>query len=123
MITTIYRCTRDSNVFHPSPSLPFPPFPLSDKVSHLVSAQGSKIYGYLATPDMLAAAAVAHWREGVVVGAARHLDSMEAKVKSVAKVGSNRIESVWFGSDCDEVNILRGAYLAHALLLLMGAAA
>ncbi|CAM9591430.1 unnamed protein product [Pylaiella littoralis] len=57
----------------------------SRKVSHLVSAQGSKIYGFLATPDMLAAAAVAHWREGVVVGAARHLDSMEAKVKSVAK--------------------------------------
>lgn len=70
------------------PFVPPPPSsPSSDKISHLVSAQGSKMYGFVATPDMLAAAAVAHWREGVVVGAARHLDNMNGRSKRNKKVG------------------------------------
>lgn len=50
------------------------------------------MYGFQATPDMLAAAAVAHWKEGVVVGAARHLDNMKRRTKKL-----NRVGLVWFG--------------------------
>ena len=46
------------------------------KISHLVSDKGSTAFGFLASPDMLATAAIAHWREGVVKGAVRHLDTM-----------------------------------------------
>ncbi|CAN0002286.1 unnamed protein product [Ectocarpus sp. 4 AP-2014] len=58
----------------------------SRKISRLVSNKGSRAFGLQAsTPDMLAVAAVAHWREGVVTGAARHLDEMFARIKKMNK--------------------------------------
>ncbi|CAN0479337.1 unnamed protein product, partial [Ectocarpus sp. 8 AP-2014] len=58
----------------------------SRKISRLVSNKGSRAFGLKAsTPDMLAVAAVAHWREGVVTGAARHLDEMFARIKKSNK--------------------------------------
>lgn len=57
------------------------------KISNLVSGKGSKAFGFMASPDMLAIAAVAHWREGVVTGAVRHLDMMFARKAASKKVG------------------------------------
>ncbi|CAN0206011.1 unnamed protein product, partial [Ectocarpus sp. 12 AP-2014] len=58
----------------------------SRKISRLVSNKGSRAFGLQAsTPDMLAVAAVAHWREGVVTGAARHLDEMLTRIKKLNK--------------------------------------
>ncbi|CAM9360389.1 unnamed protein product [Scytosiphon promiscuus] len=56
----------------------------SRKISYLVSNKGSRLYGWSrASPDMLAMAALAHWREGVVMGAARHLNAVRASRKSL----------------------------------------
>lgn len=60
------------------------------KISHLVSDKGSRAFGLLASPDMLATAAIAHWREGVVTGAVRHLDAMFARRAESKKVCLHR---------------------------------
>ncbi|CAN0243461.1 unnamed protein product, partial [Laminaria digitata] len=57
----------------------------SRKISHLVSSKGSRLYGFRASPDMLAMAAVAHWKEGVVSGAARHLNEMDSRSRQLKK--------------------------------------
>lgn len=57
------------------------------KISHVVSDKGSRAFGFLASPDMLATAAAAHWREGVVAGAVRHLDMMLKRRAELKEVG------------------------------------
>lgn len=46
------------------------------QISRVVTSELSRLYGLEASPDMLAIAAVAYWRAGVVTGACRFLDEM-----------------------------------------------
>ncbi|CBJ30481.1 expressed unknown protein [Ectocarpus siliculosus] len=75
----------------------------SRKISRLVSNKGSRAFGLQAsTPDMLAVAAVAHWREGVVTGAARHLDEMFARIKKLNKemvASPSSLVQEWLAAD------------------------
>lgn len=46
------------------------------QISRVVTSELSRLYGLEASPEMLAIAAVAYWRAGVVTGACRFLDKM-----------------------------------------------
>lgn len=75
--------------FSPPPFSPscLPPPACARQISFLVSYKGSQLYGWpLASPDMLAIAALANWREGVVMGAARHLNAVRSSRKSMTPV-------------------------------------